>query len=277
MIRVGNFYELKVAKLVDFGVYLSDEDDVLVLLPRKEVPEGTKEGNKIRVFIYRDSDDRLIATIKKPKITFDEMEVLEVKEVTKVGAFLDWGLDKDLLLPYKEMIDKVKRGDKFLAALYVDKSDRLCGTMKVSKFMQEQSPYNKNDKVSGVVLNINPDMGAFIAVDKKYFGMIPKNEIHEKLTSGQWIDARVTSVRPDGKLNLSLKEKAYLQMDEDVVIIENVIKEYAGILPYDDKAAPMIIEKDFKMSKNAFKRGVGHLMKSGKVTKKDGKLYLNNK
>lgn len=280
MLEVGKFYDLKIVKTVDFGVYLSanENDEQKVLLPKKEVPEGSNKGDTLNVFIYRDSDDRLIATVKKPLIDMDNLAALEVKDVSKIGAFLDWGLDKDLLLPYKEQIRTVHIGDKFLVALYTDKSDRLCATMKINKYLSENSPYKKDDKVTGTVINVNPEMGAYIAVDNKYYGMLNKNEIHERLESGAVVEARVASVRSDGKLNLSLREKAYIQMDSDVLIIKKVMQEFGGELPFDDKVDPATIEKYFKMSKNAFKRAIGRMMKNGIVIKEDGRLiYVEKK
>lgn len=280
MLEVGKFYDLKIVKTVDFGVYLSESenDEQKVLLPKKEVPEGSGKGDTLNVFIYRDSDDRLIATVKKPLIDMDNLAALEVKDVSKIGAFLDWGLDKDLLLPYKEQIRTVHIGDKFLVALYTDKSDRLCATMKINKYLSENSPYKKDDKVTGTVINVNPEMGAYIAVDNKYYGMLNKNEIHERLESGTVIEARVASVRSDGKLNLSLREKAYIQMDSDVLTIKKVMQEFGGELPFDDKVDPATIEKYFKMSKNAFKRAIGRMMKNGIVLKEEGRLiYVEKK
>ena len=280
MLEVGKFYDLKIVKTVDFGVYLSanENDEQKVLLPKKEVPEGSNKGDTLNVFIYRDSDDRLIATVKKPLIDMDNLAALEVKDVSKIGAFLDWGLDKDLLLPYKEQIRTLHIGDKFLVALYTDKSDRLCATMKINKYLSENSPYKKDDKVTGTVINVNPEMGAYIAVDNKYYGMLNKNEIHERLESGAVVEARVASVRSDGKLNLSLREKAYIQMDSDVLIIKKVMQEFGGELPFDDKVDPATIEKYFKMSKNAFKRAIGRMMKNGIVIKEDGRLiYVEKK
>lgn len=280
MLEVGKFYSLKVVKMVDFGVYLAESEtsEQKVLLPKKEVPEDVNKDDTVYVFIYRDSDDRLIATTKTPLIDMDHLAALKVKDVSKIGAFLDWGLDKDLLLPYKEQIRTVHVGDKFLVALYPDKSDRLCATMKINKYLSEDSPYKKDDKVKGTIININPEMGAYVAVDNKYYGMLNKNEIHEKLETGSEIEARVASVRSDGKLNLSLREKAYIQMDSDVLIIKKVMEEFGGELPFDDKADPATIEKYFKMSKNAFKRAIGRMMKNGIVLKEDGRLiYVEKK
>ena len=277
MLEVGKKYILKVVKKTDFGVYLADKseenkgnEEERVLLPRKEVPEGTDTGDELDCFIYRDSEDRLIATMKEPIVNTYEMGTLEVMDITRIGAFLDLGLDKEILLPFKEQSREIKVGDKVFVYVYVDKTDRLCATMKTSKYLSSDSPYKKEDKVTGVVINLNPQMGAFIAVDNKYFAMLPLGEIHSSIKAGDIVNARVTSVREDGKLNLSLKEKAYIQMDSDANIVYERIEELGGRLWFDDKAAPEVIEKEFAMSKNAFKRAIGRLLKTGKVVKIDG-------
>lgn len=264
MIRLGEYQSLSVVSETDFGVYLGDLDNK-VLLPKKQVPAGTKKGDEIRVFVYRDSQDRLISTTNEPKITLGELAVLSVNEVGKIGAFLDWGLEKDLFLPFKEQTDRVVPGNEYLVALYIDKSSRLAATMRIHDYLVPANCYGRDANVTGTVYGINEEIGAFVAIDNKYFGLIPKKEIHERYRVGQVIEARVTEVRDDGKLNLSPKKKAYLQMDEDAEIILQVIEEYDGVLPYNDKASPEIISRDFKMSKNAFKRGVGRLLKSGKI------------
>ena len=214
MLEVGKTYTLKVVKKTDFGVYLADKseenkgyEEERVLLPRKEVPEGTNTGDDLICFIYRDSEDRLIATMKEPKVMPYELGTLEITDVTRIGAFLDLGLDKEILLPFKEQSRDIKVGDKVLVYVYVDKTDRLCATMKISRYLSSDSPYNKDDKVTGTVINVNPQMGAFVAVDNKYLAMIPLGEIHKTIKSGDVVNARVASVREDGKLNLSLKER----------------------------------------------------------------------
>lgn len=273
MIQLGEFQNLKVVKYADFGVYLGDEENK-VLLPKKQVPEGTKIGDEIRVFIYRDSSDRLIATVNEPLITLGKLAVLKVNQVANIGAFLDWGLEKELFLPFKEQTERVVTGKSYLTALYIDKSSRLAATMKVHNYLQPAEDYKRDDVVSGIIYEINETIGAFVAVDNKFYGLIPHKEIHERYTVGQVIEARVTEVREDGKLNLSPRKKAYLQMDEDAELIYKVIEEYDGVLPYNDKASPEIISRDFKMSKNAFKRGVGRLLKEGRIIIDDNKIKL---
>lgn len=271
MMELGRMQTLEVIKVKDFGVYLEepgiggDLSGKGVLLPKKQVPEGTKIGDKIEVFLYKDSEDRMIATTTVPKVMIGETAVLEVLDTSKIGAFLDMGLEKDLLLPFKEQTHQVRKGEKCLAALYVDKSKRLAATMKVYPYLRSDSPYHTGDEVNGFIFEINPDLGAFVAVDEKYHGMIPKRELFGGFKVGQEIHARVTKVREDGKLDLSAREKAHNQIFADAELIMKVIEEFDGVLPFNDKASPEVIAREFKLSKNAFKRAVGHLLKEGKI------------
>lgn len=267
LIELGKYQKLMVVKQTDFGVYLSQakNSDERVLLPVKQVPENTKPGDELKVFIYRDSDDRLIATTNTPKLTLGETGVLKVNDVTKIGAFLDWGLERDLFLPFREQTEKVKPGKEYLVALYIDKSKRLAATMKVYKYLKIAGDYEKDDEVEGIIYEINENIGAFVAIDNEYHGLIPAREMHESLHAGDKIKGRVTEVREDGKLNISIHEKAYIRMAADGEKILKVIEEYDGVLPYNDKASPEIIYRDFQMSKAAFKRAVGGLFKERKI------------
>ncbi len=267
MIELGKVQELEVVRIKEFGVYLSEDSkgSASVLLPKKQVPEGTGIGHKLTVFIYKDSEDRLIATTGSPKLQVGEAAVLEVKEVSKIGAFLDMGLEKDLLLPFREQSHPVKKGESCLVALYVDKSGRLAATMRVYAYMSNQSPYKKNDRVVGRIYEINENMGAFVAVDNRCYGLIPEKEMFREYREGDEVEARVIRVRDDGKLDLSVREKAYLQMESDVVKVMQVIEEFDGVLPFNDKARPETIRREFNMSKNEFKRAVGRLLKEGKI------------
>ncbi len=267
MIKLGEKQILKVIKKVDFGVYLSDGTDLeeKVLLPAKQIPEGTEIGTEIEVFIYRDSDDRLIATTHEPYIMLGDVRMLKVKDVGKIGAFMDWGLEKDVLLPFREQTKKVKVGEEVLCAMYTDKSSRLCVTMNVYKYLLNNSPYVKDDKVIGTVYELSDNFGAFVAVDDIYSGLIPKKELYGEIRIGDRVTARVTSVKEDGRLNLSVREKAYIQMDEDAVKIFSMIEKNGGRLSFTDKASPELIRDKTGMSKNEFKRAVGRLLKEGKI------------
>lgn len=264
MLELGQVQTLEVVKKAEQGIYLGTMAE-RVLLPKKEVPDGIQIGDKLEIFLYRDSKDRLICTRCKPILTLGQMGVLTVKEIGKIGAFLDWGLEKDLFLPYKEQTYQVQAGDQILAAVYIDKSNRLCATMRVYPYLETTDQYQKDSVVTGRVYEMIESFGAFVAVEDRYKGLIPKKEVHRTLKAGDVITARVTAVKPDGKLDLSVQKKAYLQLEEDAELIYNGILEFAGVLPYTDKVSPEIIEKDFGMSKNAFKRGIGRLLKQGRV------------
>ena len=271
MIELGRKQTLYIDHTTDFGVYLCEEKELgkrgteCVLLPRRQVPKGAGKGSAVEVFIYKDSQDRLIATVNMPKLLLGEIALLEVLEVNKVGAFLDWGLEKDLLLPYSEQVIKVKKGEKYLVGLYVDKSERLCGTMKIYDFLRTDPAYKEGDEVRGMVFGKNPEYGVFVAVDNLYNGMIPQNEVIRNLRIGDIVEARVLTVREDGKMSLSLREKGYIQMDIDSVNIMEKLEENDGFLPYHDKSSPDEIRAEFGMSKNEFKRAIGRLYKNRKI------------
>lgn len=274
MIRLGEKQSLTIVKKVEFGVYLADvpagekEYDIpeeRILLPIKQVASDAKVGDEVEVFVYRDSKDRLIATTNMPKITLHKVAMLKVAQIGKFGAFLNWGLEKDLLLPFKEQTGRVSEGDDCLVALYIDKSNRLCATMKVYKYLDLESPYKKEDKVEGFVYEISDQFGAFVAVDNRYSALIPKKEMYGSVKVGDFVTARVTAIKADGKLNLSIREKAYLQMDVDAKKVMDLIDSYDGVLPFTDKANPEVIRRETQMSKNEFKRAVGRLLKEGKI------------
>ena len=252
MLNIGRKQKLVVVKKVEFGIYLGETREAgekeRVLLPIKQVPEGTKEGDELEVFLYRDSSDRLIATTREPKLVLGELAVLNVAATGKIGAFLDWGLEKDLFLPFKQQTRRLHPGDEVLVSLYIDKSDRLCATMKV-----------------------------FVAVDDRYSGLIPKREAQADYHVGQELECRVTEVKEDGKLSLSARGKAYEQIAIDAESVLSVIEEFAGVLPFDDKASPEVIQREFGLSKAAFKRAVGHLMKEKQVVIRDGKIWTAEK
>lgn len=272
--ELGKKQVLTVVKQVDFGVYLGSDNDK-VLLPKKQVPSGVELGDPIEVFLYKDSSDRLIATTNQPKVTLGNIAVLTVAQVGKFGAFLDWGLEKDLFLPFREQTYKVKPGDEVLAALYIDKSSRLCATMKVYEYLRKDSPYQKDDHVTGVIYESSDNFGMFVAVDNCYSALIPKKEVVRSLKVGQKITARVTEVKPDGKLTLSVKEKAFIQMDKDAVFVLEKIEACGGSIPFTDKADSELIRQEFDMSKNAFKRAVGHLYKERKIVILENEIKLS--
>ena len=284
MILLGRMQTLRVVKKTDFGVYLSDQgmepdtsfvpeknevvDVPSILLPKAQAKDLTT-GDTVEVFIYKDSEDRPIATTAKPNLAMGEIARLTVKEVTNIGAFLDWGLAKDLFLPFKEQTFRVQKGDSVLVSLYIDKSSRLCATAKVYNTLKANSPYQREDQVSGTVYEIIDAFGAYVAVDDMFSALIPKKELFTTLKPGEKVSARVTKVQPDGRLVLSIREKSYLQMDTDSALIYDALVKAGGFLPYHDKTSPDLIKAKFGLSKNAFKRAIGHLQKGGKLLIED--------
>lgn len=269
MFQLGKKQSLFIVKELDFGVYLGEELnaslDNRVLLPKKQVPQDCQIGDRIEVFLYKDSKDRIIATTNKPLLCVGEVGKLKVSQVTKIGAFLDWGLEKDVLLPYKEQTSKVKEGHEVLVTIYIDKSSRLAATMKVYQYLQRNSDYQKDDMVRGTVYEIHEEFGAFVAVDDRFSALIPKKELYGDIKVGDVVTARVTDIKEDGKLDLSVREKAYLQIEKDAVKLIKIIESFDGVLPFNDKANPEVIKRETGMSKNEFKRAVGNLLKNGKI------------
>ncbi len=268
-IELGKYQELIVTKKTDFGVFLNTptgEDSQKILLPKAQVPAGTDLKDVLKVFVYKDSEDRPIATTLEPDLTLGNVARLYVTQVTPIGAFLEWGLAKDLFLPFKEQLYKVQEGDAVLVTLYIDKSERLCASMHVYDALRNDSNYQKDDEVSGRVYEISENFGVFVAVDDMYSALLPKKEVFETYRINQPIYARVAQVMEDGRLTLSVKKKIPEQMNEDADFIYRCLEQEGGFLPFHDKSAPEAIKNRFHMSKNAFKRGTGHLMKKGLIT-----------
>ena len=269
MYLLGEKQVLTVTRVGEIGCYLGDHYDSRaqdVLLPAKWMPNGTQIGDKIEVFVYKDSEDRPIATTMEPALTLGQTAVLRVVDTTRIGAFLDWGLEKDLLLPFHEQNGRLHEGDECLVTLYIDKSERLCASMKkVYHALSTDTPYVKDDVVDGFIYEISDEYGAYVAVDGKYSARIAPQEIRGALSAGRRIAARVARVLPDGKMDLTLQKKVADQMTDDAEAVLSEIRARGGSLPFTDKADAEVIREAFGMSKNAFKRAVGRLLKQGKI------------
>lgn len=268
MIEIGKYQNLKIANFTVFGCYLDAGTGVRhdnVLLPIKQIPEGAKEGDELSVLIYRDSEERLIATIKKTLAQLGDLAYLRVTAKTGIGAFLYWGLERDLFLPYKEQKYPIQVGKSYLVKVYLDKSQRMCATTQIYEYLTADTPYQKNDKVVGTVYSMSAEIGAFIAVDNKFLGLIPVNEYFTELHEGDQVEARVIRVREDGKLDLSPRELSHIQRDSDTLKILQGIKDHEGFLALTDKSSPVEIYSRLNMSKAAFKRALGKLLKEKKV------------
>lgn len=268
MIKLGKIQELEIKRFATQGAYLNEEkpEDDDILLPKKDLPEDSNIGDKIEVMVYKDSRDRLIATTRKPLLTVGELGHLMVVSKTKIGSFLDWGLEKDLLLPFSETVGSVEVGKTYLVGIYIDKSRRLAATMKVKDLLSNDSPYEVNEKTQGTIYSLHRDIGAFIAVDDKFDGLIPKKELYGAHDVGESVDVRISRILDDGKLELSLRDQAYKQMGTDSETIMFKMKDNKGQLNLNDNSSPEEIYQELKMSKAGFKRAIGRLLKEGVIT-----------
>lgn len=266
MIRLGEKQKLFVVRMAPQGAYLAEsaleeKSSEMILLPGAQVPEGLALGDAVTVFNYKDSMDRPVATVREPRLTLGSTAKLKVISLGNIGAFLDWGLEKDLFLPFKEQTYKVKAGDEVLCALYLDKSRRLCATMKVYKYLTgaPAGRYRQGGWCEGIVYEIKKDFGAFVCVDGEYSGLIPKQELFGEVAPGDCMKLRISRIREDGRLDLSLREKSHLSIEGDVKRLLKYKEEHGGAFPFDYKTSPDIIRAELGMSKNQFKRAYGHI------------------
>ncbi len=273
--KLGLTQTLKVKEINEHGAVLVDENEKEVLLPGKEAA-GLTEDDQVDVFIYRDSEDRLVATTSKPKIKLGEIKPLKAVQNTKIGAFLDWGLDKDLLLPFSEQLIKIEPGKEYLVRLYEDKSGRLAASTKVYDYLERYSPYKKGDWVEGYVYQINPKFGAFIAVDNKYSGMVRKEDMNNDIRNGKTVRLRVVDVTKDGKLTLSPVRRAHKEILPDAKKLLLALRENHGFIPFNDKSDPADIRREFNMSKAAFKKALGLLLKNRLVVQTEDGIRRTN-
>ncbi|WP_321296492.1 S1-like domain-containing RNA-binding protein [Marinifilum fragile] len=273
---IGQYAELKVAKLVDFGVFLEGEDEALILLPNQYVPPKTQLDDKIKVFIYRDSEDRIIATTLKPKAIVGEFAVLKVKSVTNVGAFLDWGLAKDLLVPFSEQRDKMQVDLSYLVYIYLDNATgRIVATAKIERILRDNEvSYTEGDEVD-ILVGKRSELGFQVLINDNALGMIYKNEVFGHLKIGDKRKAYIKKVRRDGKIDVSLQQQGYVnEVPKSGQQILDLLKEEEGFLPLNDKSSPEDIYYTLKMSKKNFKKAIGLLYKQKLITIEDTGIYL---
>lgn len=268
MYKVGEYQTLEVMREFDFGYFLnfqSGDDQNDILLPKSDMYESLEIGTEVNVFVYLDAKDRLVATLEKPLAIIGELAYLKVVDKVKFGAFLDIGLIRDIFLPLKEIKFELETGKKYLVYTYLDKSGRMCASTRIYDHLNIDHEYKANDRVIGTVYFDNPEVGIFVAVDNKFNGLIPRNECFEKLLPGQVVDLRVIRVREDGKLDLATRKLVADQMCVDAEVIYSKLLENEGKLNFHDKSLPNEIKEEFSMSKKAFKRALGRLLKDDKI------------
>ena len=264
---------LEVVKELDFGVYLDGGPYGELLLPRKFVPDGTIPGDEIEVFIYSDSKDRLITTTDKPKAQVDEFAVMEVKEISEYGAFLDWGIEaKDLLIPFRNQRDRMEVGKKYLVYVYLDEvTDRIVGTNKLNKILKTKDEYFEPNQEVDIIVVGPTDLGFKVIVNEEYWGLLYKNEVFQKLEIGDRRKAFIKNIREDRRIDVILQKPGVAEMDRGAEQILEAIKANNGLLPLTDKSPPEKVYELLQMSKKNFKRAVGNLYKQRKVVlEKDG-------
>ncbi|MGL6100889.1 MAG: CvfB family protein [Fusobacteriaceae bacterium] len=281
MIKIGKRQKMIVDSITKIGAHLKsidEESEETVLLPNNEMEEReTNIGDEIEVLVYRDSEDRLTATFRKTEAIVGTLAKLEVVDINpNLGAFLNWGLNKDVLLPIGQQNIRVQIGESHLVGLYEDSKGRVSATMKIYNFLLPCKDYKKGDQVSGTVYNINPEIGVFVAVDDRYFGLIPNNECYKNLEVGDVVDVRVIRVREDGKLDLSTKAIVSEQMDADSTFILEKMNLLQDNFRFNDSSSPEDIKDFFDMSKKAFKRAMGSLLKKGLIEKTDKGFKVKN-
>lgn len=276
MIKIGKRQKMRINNISSIGAYLdagTGETADNILLPNNELEDMEVEvGEELNVFIYRDSEDRLIATLKQTKAVIGTIAKLEVVDVTPIGAFLDWGLEKDLLLPKGQEEGIIRKGETHLVGIYEDNKGRVSATMNIYKFLLPTFNFEENDKITGTVYRIEPEIGVFVAVEDRYFGLIPKSECFREHKVGETIEGRVMRIREDGKLDLSLRELKIQQMDKDAELILKKMKD--GSFNLTDNSSPEEIKKALGMSKKAFKRAMGTLYKNKLVVKTENGFIL---
>ncbi|MEE3460967.1 MAG: S1-like domain-containing RNA-binding protein [Lachnospiraceae bacterium] len=276
-ITPGLYHDLEYTKKTDFGIYLKEpgkENGEEILLPKRYVPKDARLHDVLHVFVYQDSSDRPVATTEEPLITLGTIARLYVNEVTDIGAFLNWDMPKDLLLPFHEQLYPVQKDDAVLVALYTDKSGRLAATMHIYKYLKKDSPYREGDQVTGRVYENSEDHGAYIAVDDLYSALLPKKDMVKRLKINEPVHARVARVLEDGKLTLSLNKKIPEQMEIDADKLLRFLENKGGHMPYNDKSSPEDIRRVFGMSKSSFKRALGSLYKDRKIVIDETGVHL---
>lgn len=272
MISIGRTSELEVVKAVEFGFYLDAEDLGEVLLPLKYAPSDLVEGDTIKVFLYLDSEDRPVATTLKPKAEVGQFAYLSVVDNTKVGSFLDMGLAKDVLVPFAEQHRPMEVGCSYLVYLYLGEFDnRITASSKIDKFLDDEKPHNyKPGQAVDLIIANSTDLGYKAIVNHTHWGVLYKNEVHQRLSFGQYKKGFIKYVRPDGKIDLSLQGGQETR-DKYAKIILNYLKKQDGFAPVHDKSDPRLISDLFGMSKGAFKKAIGGLYKQKVISiEKDG-------
>lgn len=275
MIKIGKYNELQVVKIVDFGLYLDGEDYGKILMPRKYVPEDARIGDVLQVFVYRDSEGRLVATTERPLIQVGEFGLLEAVFVNSSGAFMNWGVLKDLLVPFSEQATPIRQGDKRIVYAYLDNvTKRIVGSTKLNKYLGNKIPrYSEGDAVSILVVK-KTDLGYKVIVDNLFWGMIYANDLFDPVSIGDRLPAHVKLVRDDGKIDVTLRESGGERVFQLARRIQGYLEDNGGVMQISDSSSPEEIKSVFQCSKKDFKKSLGYLYKNGKILLGENEVRL---
>ncbi len=275
MAETGQFNKLKVIREVEFGVYLDGGDAGGILLPKSEVPEGTRLGDRLPVFVYLDSNDEPIATTRRPRAQVGQFANLKVVEVNKIGAFLDWGLPKDLFLPFNEQVKPLQAGDYVTVFLYLDNTNRIAATAKLEKHLESGEDYKQAQLVELLVVRPT-DIGYQVIIDNRAMGLLHRQDIHRPVRPGQRLSGFIKLMREDGKIDVMLEKPGYGRVDPLAQQVLKYLETRDGFCPLGDKSDPDAIRETFGVSKKAYKMALGQLMKAGRIRQDEKGVYLKD-
>ena len=277
MTEIGKLNTLRVLKTVDFGIYLEGAPFGEILMPKRYVPANCKPGDDLEVFIYLDSEDRVIATTEKPFAMVGDFALLKVVGVNAVGAFLNWGLPKDLLVPFREQRQKLEVGKSYMVYIYIDgETNRIVASAKPEKFLDRRpADYQEGEEVDVVILS-KTDLGFKAMINKTHTGVLYKNEVFQPLEVGQELTAFISKIRTDGKIDLILHKPGYEKVEDITSLILNKLKASGGFLPVTDKSSAEDIYSLFQVSKKTYKKAVGALYKARQITIEANGLKLSS-
>lgn len=275
--QIGEYHELRMERETDHGVYLQNEEGEEVLLPNKYVPAEWKPGDFLKVFVYLDHEERPVATTLEPKIKLDRFALLDCVEVSKFGAFLDWGLEKHLFVPFKEQVVPMQKGESYLVFCYLDlETNRLAASSKVHAFLDNSELTVEPFEEVELLVSNETEIGFNVIINRLHLGLVYKDDVFEPLHPGDRVKGFIKKIRDDHKIDVTLQRPGYRSIEPNAEKILSELKNADGFLPLTDKSAPEKIKKQLHMSKKSFKRAAGTLYKQRLIEIKEDGLYLKD-
>lgn len=274
MIELGKYNTLKIARDTQVGLYLTDGNED-ILLPNKYVPREFEIGEELIVFVYLDHEERLVATTLEPYIYLNEFALLRVSYINKFGAFMNWGLEKDLFVPFREQARPMEEGKRYLVYMYLDdKTNRLVGTSKINKFLDNEALTVEEGEEVDLIISHITDMGINVIINEQYRGLMYRDEVYEDLRTGDRMKGYIKQIRPDNKIDVSLQKQGYENVEPNAEKILDELRASRGFLRLNDKSHPEDIKTVLKMSKKTFKKAIGSLYKQKQIEIKEDGIYL---